>query len=124
MGGNDENPVVLKSDSVMGRYLVAARNIKPGELIFQDNPIIMCPNAPTDGDSIVCLGCCGITQKSVAVACSRCGWPLCREECGDVRLCVNCFLLQSLHCLCARLERYIMYLAFYIQHLLFLTFSM
>lgn len=84
MGGHDF-AVVLKTDAVLGRYLAAARNIKPGELLLRDDPIIMCPNAPTDNNTIVCFGCCGITAKSASLPCNKCGWPLCSTECEKVR---------------------------------------
>lgn len=94
MGGHNL-PIVLKTNDTMGRYLAASRKIEARELIFQEDPIIMCPNAPPDSDSATCVGCCGISQNSVP--CPKCGWPVCKEECGDVR---TIYLIGVYECLC------------------------
>ncbi|ODN02110.1 Protein msta, isoform A [Orchesella cincta] len=80
--GGDNYPITLKTDNVMGRYYVASRGIEPGELILQDDPIIVSPNTPTDSASVTCVGCCGVSQTSLP--CGKCGWPVCKQECADI----------------------------------------
>ncbi|CAL8127078.1 unnamed protein product [Orchesella dallaii] len=80
--GGDNYPITLKTDNTMGRYYVASRGIEPGELILQDDPIIVSPNTPIEPGSLTCVGCCGISQTSLP--CGKCGWPVCKQECADI----------------------------------------
>lgn len=79
---SDKYPIALKHDNMMGRCLVAARDIEPGEVFLNDFPIITAPNA--DGESgITCLGCCLVVTQ--VESCGRCGWKVCSQECSNVR---------------------------------------
>ena len=42
------------SDAEMGRYIVATRDLKPGELILTESPLVIGPMAVTVP---ICLGC-------------------------------------------------------------------
>lgn len=52
-GENEEIYSVANSD-IFGRYLVAKRTIRPGELIICEEPIVIGPSSETDCS---CLGC-------------------------------------------------------------------
>jgi len=67
----------LETSERFGRYLVANRDIKKGELIFQEPPLVIGPKAVTYP---VCLGC----HKQISDVfrnCDGCGYPLCSVHC-------------------------------------------
>jgi len=65
------------SSPELGRYLVATRDLKPGEMIISETPLVMGPQAVTIP---VCLACYKpATSKYV---CPKCGWPMCSEKCA------------------------------------------
>jgi len=66
-----------KSDRV-GRYMVARRDIKPGEVVFTDQPAVV---GPDNAALPLCLVC--YKKLSGAYKCSRCHWPLCGDTCRD-----------------------------------------
>ena len=66
-----------KSDRV-GRYMVASRDIKPGEVVFTDQPAVV---GPDNAALPMCLVC--YKKLSGAYKCSRCYWPLCGDSCRD-----------------------------------------
>ncbi len=83
---SDKYPIALKHDNMMGRCLVATRDIEPGEVFLNDFPIITAPNA--DGESgITCLGCYLVFDQ--VEPCGRCGWKVCSQECSNVSLSKN-----------------------------------
>jgi len=49
-------PYEIKLSEVMGRYLVAARNLQAGEIVMEELPLAIGPCADSDA---VCLGCYG-----------------------------------------------------------------
>ena len=60
-----------------GLYVVAARNIKAGEVVMREPPLSYGPN---DITKPICLGCCApVTIKSPT--CDICGFPMCSKEC-------------------------------------------
>jgi len=65
------------SNLEMGRYIIATRDLKPGELILTESPIVIGPQAVTPP---VCLACYKPVNGSYI--CSRCGWPMCNEACS------------------------------------------
>jgi len=74
-------PVAVKKDKVLGRYLVAKRDIPQGQIVLKDKPIFTSPN-PSTGVEPTCLGCC--VEVTSPVPCSKCGWPVCGIECEKV----------------------------------------
>jgi len=65
------------SSPSLGRYLVATRDLKPGEMIISETPLVIGPQAVTPP---VCLACYKpVTNKYV---CPKCGWPMCNEKCA------------------------------------------
>lgn len=62
----------------LGRYLAAARDLRKGEIIFQENPIAA---APQKNSQLICPGC----FSPANIECPKCGWPIC---------CLNCPKLE------------------------------
>ena len=70
-------PVLTKYKPGVGRLLVAARDIDPGELIFTEECFAMGPNHTLTGNN--CLEC--LKEITDGRTCPLCGWPVCCEEC-------------------------------------------
>ncbi|RZF39124.1 hypothetical protein LSTR_LSTR013859 [Laodelphax striatellus] len=79
---------VVASDT-LGRHLVATRDIKAGEVIIKEPPLVVGPklcSVPT------CLGCHKTLQATSPddetpanyYKCSGCGWPLCAPRCESL----------------------------------------
>ncbi|KAJ8715187.1 hypothetical protein PYW08_005168 [Mythimna loreyi] len=61
----------------LGRYLVAAKDLKPGETILSDEPFVLGPNTDT---SLVCFDCY-LPLMSKFVVCKKCAVaPICPGE--------------------------------------------
>ena len=65
---------IAKSDQ-LGQYLVAGRDLDPGDVVLDDDVSVL---GPADGDTRVCLGCYYPTH---GYTCSTCGVPLCGPSC-------------------------------------------
>ena len=62
--------------------MVAARNIKAGEVVMKEAPLSYGPN---DITKPICLGCCApVTIKSPT--CDICGFPMCSKECSNSKV--------------------------------------
>lgn len=68
----------IEVNEVLGRHLVATRDIKAGELILQESPLIVGPKAVS---MPVCLGCHSACREENFVECDGCGFPLCSVKC-------------------------------------------
>lgn len=77
-------PYEIIRDEVVGRHMVASRDVRAGEVIFEEMPLTF---GPSDNSQPVCLGCYQrITVASDCVECvGGCGYPMCSESCGGVR---------------------------------------
>lgn len=60
----------------LGRYLVAARDLAEGEVLFTEAPLVVGPIAITPP---VCLNCYNLVDGSYK--CRKSGWPLCGPRC-------------------------------------------
>uniref|UniRef100_A0A1B0CV13 Putative histone tail methylase n=1 Tax=Lutzomyia longipalpis TaxID=7200 RepID=A0A1B0CV13_LUTLO len=70
---------VLRSEE-LGRYGVASRDLKAGEILHTETPMVV---GPKQDSAVVCLGCnIFLDGTSAGPRCSTCGWPLC-PECDD-----------------------------------------
>ncbi|XP_076045902.1 uncharacterized protein LOC143028136 [Oratosquilla oratoria] len=69
-------PFKVEENSDLGRYMVASRNIKAGEVVLIEDPIVIGPKQITEP---VCLGC--YKRVDGSYTCSKCSWPLCGIEC-------------------------------------------
>lgn len=78
-----EKPYAIRHSDIMGRYLVASRNLSPGELIIKELPLVVGPCVDSE---LVCLGCYQpVTLKDNQYRCPGCGWPLCGPKCGGIK---------------------------------------
>ncbi|XP_053998660.1 SET domain-containing protein SmydA-8-like isoform X1 [Hylaeus anthracinus] len=73
-------PFKLTENPTLGRYYVATRNIKQGEIVIKDNKPLV--DGPMHNSVPVCLRCYTMLYKTTAVPCTKCGWPLC-GDCKD-----------------------------------------
>lgn len=68
---------ICESD-ILGRHLIATRNISAGECMIQESPLVWGPSSNTIP---ICLGCGkGITTET-SRPCNKCGWPVCGDLC-------------------------------------------
>jgi len=63
---------------IVGRCMVAARKISAGEVMFQEEPIVIGPNQI---GSPICLSC--YASVSLDFRCAGCGYPMCGPACVD-----------------------------------------
>ncbi|XP_053610577.1 SET domain-containing protein SmydA-8-like [Plodia interpunctella] len=71
-------PARVKADPTFGRYLEATRDIKAGDIILKEKPLM---NGPMQVTPPVCLGCYKLLEEGKTVDCIKCGWPCCSEAC-------------------------------------------
>jgi len=69
-------PFRVQKKPVVGRVLVATRNIQPLELILWDDAAAM---GPRMGGTAVCLQC--LKVSTLEYLCSSCNWPVCGKKC-------------------------------------------
>lgn len=61
----------------LGRYLVATRDLKPGEMVISETPLVLGPRAVTIP---LCLAC--YKPADGKFSCPKCGWPMCNPGCA------------------------------------------
>lgn len=72
---------VIKKNDVLGRYVVAARDIPAGTVIMDDHPVAYGPKQNTRP---ICLGCYKLVNGSYR--CTKCQLPLCGKACQEVMM--------------------------------------
>jgi len=89
-------PAAIRTSLTKGRYMVATRNIRAGEVVLVEKPLIVLPRIALGNQSseYTCLGCHGsIPNSNTSIAlpmknrCSKCTWPVCNSLCQ--RVCQN-----------------------------------
>ncbi|KAK7080478.1 hypothetical protein SK128_005731 [Halocaridina rubra] len=73
----EQRPIHISYSPVYGRYLAAFRDIKAGELIFQERPLVLAPKAGSGPTCLACLKALGNDWNG----CQTCGAPLCTPPC-------------------------------------------
>ncbi|EAT46912.1 AAEL001936-PA [Aedes aegypti] len=74
------HPFKICSDERYGRYMMATKDIKAGDVVLKESPLVYGPAQITNP---VCVGCLqGLTENQF-LECERCGWPVCKRECQD-----------------------------------------
>ncbi|XP_068617867.1 SET domain-containing protein SmydA-8 [Battus philenor] len=71
----------VKHSDVMGRYIVAVREIRAGEVIIEEQALVV---GPCSGCGLICLGCYRELDDTAIFKCKGCKWPLCSESCPGV----------------------------------------
>lgn len=75
----------------MGRYIIATRDLKPGELILAEAPLVVAPMAVTPPVCLVCYKSIDGRHK-----CPLCGWPMCSDTCsGSVTHQAECAMTRQ-----------------------------
>ncbi|KAL0871524.1 hypothetical protein ABMA27_005238 [Loxostege sticticalis] len=72
------SPLRVKEDPKFGRYLEATREIRAGDIVMKEKPLI---TGPAQISPPVCLGCYKLLEGGKVVSCEKCGWPFCSEAC-------------------------------------------
>ena len=86
-------PFKVEYDPEIGRYLVATRKIKQGELIRFESPIVI---GPCTRSKPQCLECFKKVNWNKSYRCSKCRFPLCSKECEEGKYHkTECDLLNS-----------------------------
>ena len=65
--------ITVSSLPMVGRCALAARDIEAGEVVMEDEAMMVSPG----GGRRVCLECGAGLAEEEEVACTRCGLPLC-----------------------------------------------
>ncbi|XP_059477040.1 SET domain-containing protein SmydA-8 [Neocloeon triangulifer] len=89
-------PVEIRNSEVMGRYLVATRDLRPGEWILRNlEPLVVGPCQ--GGLPSLCLGCHEPLQLPLRLGfhCPDCGLPLCSSKCPGSYHTSECDLLKE-----------------------------
>ncbi|XP_077295843.1 SET domain-containing protein SmydA-8-like [Arctopsyche grandis] len=80
----------LECNEVLGRHLIATRDIKQGEMIFKEKPAVLGPKIVSHP---VCLSCYKRVKaekqqngKIDFYKCTSCGWPMCNSECQSSKV--------------------------------------
>ncbi|RZB38993.1 msta, isoform B-like [Asbolus verrucosus] len=59
--------------------MVSKKNLKPGDIILSEEPIVV---GPCTGCKVQCLGCYKPLETATPyIKCKGCGWPLCSPKC-------------------------------------------
>jgi MYND finger len=92
----------VKRSDKLGRYMVAARDLKAGEVLFREFAVV---HGPKMLSHPICLGChktlTPSTSKATFYRCSRCAWPLCSKACESLEPHVDeCQLMSAKHYKC------------------------
>lgn len=74
----------VASTKEWGRYLVAARALKPGERILPGTPPSVV-GPPLESAAPICLGCDGAVPFGSKAACPGCKYAFCTAACLEVR---------------------------------------
>ncbi|XP_050347758.1 uncharacterized protein LOC126771738 isoform X2 [Nymphalis io] len=68
----------IKHSDAMGRYVVATRDIKAGEVIIEAPALVV---GPCSGCGLICLGCYRELDETNLTKCVGCKWPVCSSSC-------------------------------------------
>lgn len=76
-----DEPYKVLYSAELGRYGVAARDLKAGEVVLEDRPFAVGPKVDS---SPLCLECCRpVDGGRGGPKCPECGWPMCEECAAD-----------------------------------------
>lgn len=83
----------VKRCSKLGRFMVAARDLKAGEILFRECAVV---HGPKMFSHPICLGCHKTLNKFNLYRCSRCKWPMCAKSCESLQPHIDeCQLMSS-----------------------------
>lgn len=71
---------VMRNDK-LGRFMVASRDLKAGEVIFREFAVV---HGPKMKSHPICLGCHKTLHGVNTYRCTKCAWPLCGKKCENL----------------------------------------
>ncbi|KAK9727535.1 SET domain [Popillia japonica] len=71
----------IKTSKVMGRYMVASRDLTAGSIILTELPLAV---GPCNGSKVQCLGCYQTLDETYLYTKCNCGWPVCSTTCPGI----------------------------------------
>uniref|UniRef100_A0A336MII8 CSON001087 protein n=1 Tax=Culicoides sonorensis TaxID=179676 RepID=A0A336MII8_CULSO len=74
------HPFKIETNPEYGRYLVATKDIKAGDIVLKESPLIVGPSQVTPP---VCVGCLQKIDEKRHSECAKCGWLICRSDCQN-----------------------------------------
>eukprot|EP00092_Neocalanus_flemingeri_P002802 GFUD01002999.1.p1 GENE.GFUD01002999.1~~GFUD01002999.1.p1 ORF type:complete len:486 (-),score=142.62 GFUD01002999.1:2-1459(-) len=74
-------PFIVKRNPVVGRYLVAARDILPLETVLCEEPLCVGPSRERQSVCVECLQ--PVQDVETGTRCAGCRLPLCSTQCAD-----------------------------------------
>ncbi|KAG6450624.1 SET domain-containing protein SmydA-8-like isoform X2 [Manduca sexta] len=78
----EDFPIQVRTSEDLGRYIVAARDLSPGDVVISERPLVFGPKAMPDPEaSMPCVGCYKPVFTDIGERCSKCGWPVCSGNC-------------------------------------------
>lgn len=78
-------PFEVRSSPELGKYLIASRDLSPGDVIISEHPLIVGPKLHSEQP--ICVGCHVPTRFDSEYRCPKCLWPFCGPSCpGDPRV--------------------------------------
>lgn len=76
----------IASSPELGRFLIANRDLNPGDLIISEVPLVFGPRPyPIEEGPIPCAGCSRLIPADTTIRCVNCGWQLCDPACLGIR---------------------------------------
>ncbi|XP_050298611.1 SET domain-containing protein SmydA-8-like [Anthonomus grandis grandis] len=88
----------VKTSKVMGRFIVSKKDIRPGEVIISEGPLVV---GPCTDCKVQCLGCYkNLENEKKFTRCHNCGWPICSRKCSGLRTAhghseIECTILEE-----------------------------
>lgn len=76
-----KHPVQLqvRTSPELGKYLVASRDLSPGDVIISEGPLVVGPKL--HNEQPLCLGCLAPARYDSDYRCPKCLWPCCGPSC-------------------------------------------
>uniref|UniRef100_A0A6P7GLW2 SET domain-containing protein SmydA-8-like n=1 Tax=Diabrotica virgifera virgifera TaxID=50390 RepID=A0A6P7GLW2_DIAVI len=79
-------PFEIQEDPVIGKCLVATRDIKPGDLILSECPLVYGPRPHmVEEGPVPCPGCCKLIIGEQSARCEGCDFPICHPACPGLK---------------------------------------
>ncbi|XP_057655662.1 SET domain-containing protein SmydA-8-like [Diorhabda carinulata] len=79
-------PYEIQTDPVYGKCLVATRDIKPGDIILSELPLVYGPRPHmVEEGPVPCPGCCRLIIGEQSARCDGCDFPICHPDCSGLK---------------------------------------
>ncbi|KAJ8923004.1 hypothetical protein NQ315_001552 [Exocentrus adspersus] len=79
-------PFEVTQEPEVGKCLVATRDLKPGDLILTESPIVFGPRPHmVEEGPVPCPGCCRLIIGESSARCEGCDFPICHPDCAGLK---------------------------------------